>query len=77
MAEEPELFPLSHKGQHETRMLVFERDGYTCRRCNKQLTRFAATVDYVKAPEDGGNESVENLITTCSDCNTRRQRRAS
>jgi hypothetical protein len=72
MAEEPALFPVSHKGQHEKRMLVFERDDYKCRRCQKQLTRFTATLDYVKSPSDGNDESTENLETTCADCNTRR-----
>ena len=74
MAEETALFPLSHKGEHQKRMPVFERDGYTCQRCEKQLTRFTATVDYVKSPEHGGDESAENLVTTCAECNSRRQR---
>ena len=69
LAEETELFPLSDDGAHRKRMQVFERDGYKCRRCEKQLTRFTATTDYVRSPEDGGDESPENLITTCADCN--------
>lgn len=74
LAEEPALFPLANKGQHQKRMQVFERDGYQCRNCGKQLTRFTATVDYVKQPSEGGDETAENLITTCSDCNSRRRR---
>lgn len=74
MAEEPALFPLANKGQHEKRMHIFERDGYKCRRCQKQLTRFTATLDYVKSPADGGDESTENLVTTCAECNTRGQK---
>jgi hypothetical protein len=77
LAEEPELFPQSHKSQHALRMQVFERDGFKCRRCQKQLTRFTATVDYVESPADGGDERIENLLTTCADCNTRRHQRAS
>jgi hypothetical protein len=69
LADETALFPLS-KGAHEKRMQVFERDGYQCRRCQKQLTRFTATTDYLKSLEDGGNESTENLITTCAECNS-------
>lgn len=74
LAEEPALFPLNHKGQHEKRMHVFERDGYKCRKCGKQLTRFTATADYVKPPAEGGDESAENLVTTCTDCNSRHRR---
>jgi DNA-directed RNA polymerase subunit RPC12/RpoP len=71
MAEEPALFPLSNKGQHQKRMQVFERDGYKCGKCGKQLTRFSATLDYVKPSSEGGEQTVENLVTTCSDCNSR------
>ena len=74
MAEEPALFPLSDKGQHKKRMQVFERDEYKCTKCGKQLTRFTATVDYVKSLADGGDESAENLITTCADCHSRHRR---
>jgi len=74
MAEETELFPLSNKSQHRTRMQVFERDGYKCTKCGKQLTRFTATTDYVKSPADGGDENPENLVTTCADCSSRRRR---
>ena len=73
LAEEPALFPLSDKGQHKKRMQVFERDGYKCRRCQKQLTRFTATLDYIKPPSDGGDETAENFITACSECNSRRR----
>jgi len=58
-------------------MQVFERDGYTCRRCGKQLTRFTATADYAKSPVEGGDDSAENLVTTCADCSTRAQKQAS
>jgi DNA-directed RNA polymerase subunit RPC12/RpoP len=77
LAEETALFPVSNKGQHEKRMQVFERDEYKCHRCQKQLTRFTATTDYVKLPDDGGDESAENLVTTCPDCNSLGQKRAS
>lgn len=77
LIDEPALFPLSHKDQPGKRMKIFERDGYKCRRCQKQLTRFTATVDYVKSPSEGGDESTENLLTTCADCNTRRHQRSS
>ena len=47
LAEEPALFPLANRGQHQKRMQIFARDSYRCRRCEKQLTRFTATTDYV------------------------------
>ena len=77
LAEETELFPLSDRSEHTKRMQVFERDGYKCRKCEKQLTRFTATLDYVRPPDDGGDESAENLITSCAECNARGDRKAS
>jgi hypothetical protein len=75
MAEETELFPLSERSGRKSRMQVFERDGYRCRKCEKQLTRFSATIDYVQTPEEGGDESADNLITSCAECNTRGDRK--
>ena len=72
MAEEPKLFPNAEGDPlREKRVKVFERDGYACRSCGKQLTRFTATMDFVEPIAGGGDESVENLVTACADCNTR------
>jgi hypothetical protein len=76
LAEESKLFPASSSElTREKRIRVFERDAYVCRRCGKQLTRFTATVDYSK-PDNGGNKSEENLVTTCVECNSHKGRRA-
>jgi len=78
MAEEPALFPMAHKGQHQKRMLVFERDGYKCKKCGKQLTRFTATLDDAESPGEGsGDDGTDNLLTTCAECNSRAHRDAS
>ena len=80
MALEPQLnFPRSGAGddnlQH-LRIQVFERDGYVCRYCRKQLTRFTATVNHVKPTAEGGDSSVDNLATACIDCSAKRKRQA-
>jgi HNH endonuclease len=71
------MFPPSDLDEEEDRvqalrLRVFERDGYLCRRCRKPLTRFTATLDRIKSGNEGGDDSEENLITTCVDCNSRR-----
>jgi 5-methylcytosine-specific restriction endonuclease McrA len=48
---------------------------YKCRYCNKQLTRFTATLDHVKPIAEGGDNSFENLVTACLGCNSRKQKR--
>jgi hypothetical protein len=77
ISEEPKLFPNADGDPlREKRVKVFERDGYACRSCGKQLTRFTATVDFVEPLASGGDESIENLVTACADCNTRGNKRA-
>jgi hypothetical protein len=72
LAFEAKLFPITDADHpRERRIRIFERDGYVCRSCGKQLTRFTATLDYVTPPGDGGRDTEENLVTACGDCNSR------
>lgn len=59
----------------ENRLKVFERDGYRCQYCGKQLTRFSATLDHIQPVSHGGTNSFDNLITACLHCNSRRGNR--
>jgi len=54
----------------ENRHKIFERDGYKCAYCRKQLTRFTATLDHMKPVSAGGNNGYENVITACLGCNS-------
>jgi len=56
----------------ENRLKVFERDGYQCYYCKKQLTRFTATLDHIQPVSEGGDNSLQNLMTACMLCNSRR-----
>ncbi len=56
----------------ENRLKVFERDGYECYYCKKQLTRFTATLDHIQPVSEGGDNSLQNLMTACMLCNSRR-----
>jgi HNH endonuclease len=72
-AESALMFPANNGGrsiEREKRIRVFERDGYKCQRCEKPLTRFTATLDYLKPVAEGGDRTVENLVTTCAECNS-------
>lgn len=59
----------------ENRIKVYERDAYKCRYCDKQLTRFTATLDHVRPVAEGGDNSFANLVTACLGCNSRKHRR--
>ena len=77
LAEESKLFPVSNSDHaRHIRIRIFERDGYVCRRCSKQLTRFTATLDCLKSVSDGEDESEENLVTTCAECNSQKGKRS-
>jgi len=74
LAEESKLFPaLAGDHARERRARVFERDGYACRRCGKQLTRFTATLDSLK-PASETEENESDQITACAECNSLRNR---
>lgn len=56
----------------ENRLKVFERDGFKCHYCKKQLTRFSATLDHIQPVSKGGDNSFNNLVTACLHCNSER-----
>ncbi len=56
----------------ENRLKVYERDGFKCQHCGKQLTRFTATLDHVKPVKEGGDNGFENLVTACRECNSKK-----
>ena len=57
----------------ENRIKVY-RDAYKCRYCEKQLTRFTATLDHVTPIAERGDNSLGNLVTACLSCNSRKHR---
>jgi 5-methylcytosine-specific restriction endonuclease McrA len=66
---------IDHYNIRENRAKIFERDDYKCRYCEKQLTRFTATLDHVRAVAEGGDNSLDNLMTACLNCNSRKNHR--
>jgi hypothetical protein len=66
---------IDHYPVRENRIEVYERDGYQCRYCEKQLTRLTATLDHVKPVVQGGGNGLENLMTACLECNFRKNKR--
>lgn len=56
----------------ENRVKVFERDGYKCHYCGKQLTRFSVTLDHIQPVSQGGDNSFDNLTTACLQHNSMR-----
>jgi len=61
-------------GQRETigqklRFEVFKRDGFTCQYCGGHPPLVSLEVDHVDPVAKGGTNAIDNLITSCEECN--------
>ena len=52
-----------------TRFEVFKRDGFCCGYCGRTPPNVTLEVDHIVPKRDGGTDDLENLITSCFDCN--------
>lgn len=51
------------------RFEVFKRDGFTCTYCGRKPPAVTLEVDHIIPRAEGGDDGVENLTTSCWDCN--------
>jgi hypothetical protein len=51
------------------RFEVFKRDGFTCMYCGRKVPDVVLEVDHIVPRAKGGGDEVDNLITSCLDCN--------
>lgn len=60
--------PISQKLRFE----IFKRDNFTCFYCNKNKDddKIKLTIDHRVPIAEGGSDDIENLITSCEDCNS-------
>ena len=54
----------------KNRKLIFERDKYLCHYCGQKVTEDNATLDPKIPQSKKGDNSKENLVTCCFDCNS-------
>jgi len=48
---------------------VFKRDGFRCVYCGRRSPEVILEVDHVLALANGGTDELDNLVTSCTDCN--------
>lgn len=48
---------------------VFKRDGFSCGYCGRKPPAVTLEVDHIIPRVEGGGDDVENLVTSCWDCN--------
>lgn len=51
------------------RFAVFTRDYWTCQYCGRSAPDVTLEIDHIHPASKGGDDSDENLITACFDCN--------
>lgn len=62
---ESERKPISKKIRFE----VFKRDNFTCQYCGKTPPQTTLEVDHIQPVSKGGTDDINNLTTSCFDCN--------
>ena len=55
--------------QKKTRFQVFKRDEFKCCYCGRCPPNVVLEVDHIIAVANGGTNQIDNLITSCFDCN--------
>ena len=53
----------------KTRFEVFKRDGFQCQYCGNVPPVVVLEVDHITPVISGGTNEIDNLLTSCSDCN--------
>lgn len=61
----PKRIGLSKK----TRFEIFKRDQFICQYCGAHPPATILEVDHIRPVADGGDNSMDNLVTACWDCN--------
>ena len=54
-------------GKH--RMMILERDNFTCQYCGRSAPEVVLEVDHIVPASKGGTNDKRNLITACRECN--------
>ena len=55
-----------------TKKTLWHRDDGTCQYCQKSVTISSATIDHVIPKSRGGGHTWENLVISCSKCNSKK-----
>jgi hypothetical protein len=53
----------------KTRFEVFKRDNFCCMYCGRIPPAVVLEIDHVEPRSKGGSDDIDNLLTSCKDCN--------
>jgi hypothetical protein len=60
---------MSRSLSKKTRFAVFHRDGFCCQYCGRRPPDVVLEADHVVPVADDGPDDLDNLVTSCFDCN--------
>ena len=60
---------MAEKKSNSKRFKVLMRDNFKCRYCGKTSDEKELEVDHVIPKARGGSNNLENLVTSCFECN--------
>jgi hypothetical protein len=63
------LKPTREAVTKKTRFEVFKRDGFRCQYCGNYPPAVTLEIDHINPVSKGGKSIIDNLITSCFDCN--------
>ena len=63
------------KGVKYSRKNILARDKMVCQYCGIKCSSKTATLDHVMPKSRGGKNSWENIVTSCADCNNKKDNR--
>jgi len=55
--------------KNSIRFKVFERDRFTCQYCGKRVPDIILEADHLLPKSQGGKDTLDNLVTSCFECN--------
>ena len=55
--------------QTAIRFKILDRDNFTCQYCGRSAPEVKLEVDHINPVKNGGDNSSENMVTACKECN--------
>lgn len=55
--------------RNSVRFQVLKRDGFKCVYCGRSASEVEVEIDHAHARSKGGTDDIENLVTSCFECN--------
>ena len=56
-------------GYYALRFAILERDDFACQYCGQHAPNVALEIDHIKPVSEGGQDTLDNLRTSCWACN--------